>query len=224
MPTDIKSKPILFSGSMVKAILDGSKTRTRRVVKPQPNPQSWQKIAVGFYSPTIIRKGIEEPGPEVFGFASEDEDWKCPYGEPGGRLWLRETWQPCRNGDTGEMVAQYKSDWEFNGNPNGPIGGKWRSPCFMPRWASRITLEVTDVRVERVQDISEYDAECELPEPDYPTADSWAIGLSETTRCPIMAFEYLWDSINHSRGYGWDMNPFVWVVSFKLLELANKGA
>lgn len=239
MPTDVKERPILFSGPMVNAILDGSKTQTRRVVKPQPNPQHWQKIVCGFYSPTVIRRGLEEPGPEVFGIASEDEDWKCPYGQPGDELYVRESWaaHECYDDVPPREIPDNLGEAIWFSGPNGygateangsslrnNYMGRWRLSIHMPRWVSRITLEVTGVRVERVASISEYDAECELPEPDYRGVDAWAIGPCQTTRCPILAFEYLWDSINAKRGFGWDTNPFVWVVEFKLLEIANKGA
>lgn len=156
-------RPILFSGPMVRAILDGRKTQTRRVAK--------------------------------------DRDKPCKYGIAGDRLWVRETWQSaaamgvCHASDDYFVYRATDPDWETC------EGWQWRPSIFMPRKASRITLEITDVRAERLQDITNKDARAE--------------GLARGTVYPRMWFEDLWDSINAKRGFGWDVNPFVWVITFK---------
>lgn len=196
-----KERPILFSGAMVRAILDGRKTQTRRVVK---DPDSF-----GCLTGDCPHETQSE--------CDDDMRVLCPYGRVGDRLWVREAWQAWT---------------EFNGFAPRDIpvgsginyladGNEWdarkRPPMFMPRWASRITLEVTDVRVERVQDISEDDAIEE-------GVQDWCVEADPRTGEPIQVrlrpseeFANLWDSINADRGFGWDVNPWVWVVEFKVL-------
>lgn len=177
----MKEKPILFSSPMVKAILDGSKTQTRRVIKPQP---IWiGDPSVQFKTQDCNPKGII----------------KCPYGQPGDRLWVREKFSyPTGYSYVGGIW--YWADGQ-------PDKGDWIKPkpsIHMPRWASRITLEVVSVRVERLQDISESDSRAE------------GVRYSEEEIRPYTcAFVDLWDSINAKLGYGWDVNPWVWVVEFK---------
>jgi len=174
----MRERPILFKGPMVRAILDGTKTQTRRVVKFS----SWP----------------EDPGK------------RCPYGDVGDRLWVRETFRPETDGETA-----YRADfqgWEADGTD-------WKPSIFMPRGSSRIELEVTEIRALRLQDISEEDAAAE-------GAMTWWNGLSQEEqfgmydggRGPIAAFRMLWDSINAKRGVGWDTNPWVWAVSFRRVK------
>ncbi len=190
----MNEKPILFSAPMVRAIIEGRKTMTRRVVKPQH-----------CFAPSM-RQG--------------ESAWNnCPYGQPGDTLWVRETWAI---GDRDNDVL-YAADpsWNVNGvavpppvNKGTVHAGNWRPSIYMPRWASRITLEVTAVRVERLQEITEDDAR----------AEGVALGIDgQTGRLESggAAFLKLWDSINAERGYGWTVNPWVWVVSFKLQEASN---
>ncbi len=210
----VKERPILFSGEMVMAILDGRKTMTRRVIKPQPEVK---------YANVWFNRDTR-----MFDFrrCSPWSSIRCPYGQPGDRLWVRETWQdfcPMWNGSwcghgTLEGIKQdhrpvYKADpdelWlRGNGDEKKPPC-RWRPSIHMPRWASRITLEITDVGVERVQEISKGDAidEGVLSE-GHP---EWDGNPDE----PQRHFRLLWDSINAKRGFGWDKNPFVWVISFK---------
>ncbi|MFA5324307.1 MAG: hypothetical protein WC373_16650 [Smithella sp.] len=192
----MKERPILFSGEMVRAILAGRKTQTRRVVKPQP-------------------KWIADPN---IPFKTDDANpkgiIKCPYGQPGNFLWVRETWATwsslnhlAPSGIRPKPALEYKADGCLTIS-GGKIAdrGKWRPSIHMPRWASRITLEITDVRVERVQDISEYDAECEGAETASP---------KEATGARFRpAFHDLWDSINAKRGLGWNANPWIWCLTF----------
>ena len=189
-----KERPILFSAPMVRAILAGTKTQTRRVVKGAP--EDWSPVQPQVYAPTIVdRHGFEQPGPDAFGAGDAQGDhWiRCPYGQPGDRLWVRETW--AQHG----VSAVYRAD-----SGDRPAGaGMWRPSIHMPRWASRITLEVTGVKVERLQGISEADAIAEgIPQSDVSPPDMG-----------VFAYRQLWESIN---GPGsWDANPWVWCVSFK---------
>jgi hypothetical protein len=188
-------RPILFSGPMVRAILDGRKTETRRIVKPQP-PNA--------YLPP------EGPFKDRMG---------GPYGEPGDRLWVRETW--CRGeawypASTYAYRADYEaSEWTEHVDHDPLAGAKsfncmacgferWRPGIHMPRAACRIELVVTGVRVERLQDITEGDA------------------MAEGTGGRA-GFAALWESINARRA-PWASNPWVWVVGFSRLELARRIA
>lgn len=201
----IKERPILFSGPMVRAIIEGRKTQTRRV------------IACDFDK--------TEPG-RVFDY--QLQRWmECPYGKPGDRLWVRETFRfvDFEHADGQWSAAvQYEADGArgprtFDVNEDTRFGA--RPSIHMPRWASRIMLEVTEVRVERLQEISELDAQAEGVTFD---GSYWRGGphrIKGTPKCmptPASAFHDLWDSINAKRGHGLDSNPWVWVFSFKVLE------
>lgn len=191
----MKERPILFSGPMVKAILEGRKTQTRRVVKPQPMMpwRAWDGAA--------------------HHWQDGDDLMRCPYGQPGDRLWVRETWSLIDDHENMACIGYAAGpgiDWAREWIRCGvdrvedarKFYGKSKAPSiFMPRWASRITLEVTGVRVERVQDITPEDKEAE--------------GLNWNHGYGPAAFESLWNEINGKRGYGWEANPFVWVVEFK---------
>lgn len=209
-----RERPILFSGEMVRAILEGRKTQTRRVVKPQP-PAT---VAV------IVRSGPDYTAAYPNRSAIKPFEWTgdCPYGQPGDRLWVRETWATERTiagGHTVATVTPLPTDqvvYAADGAPLRSAGvtvraggeewapkGRWRPSIHMPRWASRITLEITDVRVERVREITE--------------ADCVAEGFASPTGTD---FADLWDSLNADRGYGWESNPFVWVLSFRRVDTA----
>ena len=183
----MKERPILFSGQMVRAILDGRKTMTRRVVD-----RDWWDVC--------------EKGTGGYIECNDSGILKCKYGQPEDRLWVRETFVPHLCCGMHAEEIHYRADGE-----SCPIDGttikRWKPSIFMPRWASRITLEITSVRVERLKDISEADAEAEGVCPNgnqfYPKDQyKWA-------------FRDLWDSINSARGYGWDVNPWVWVIEFR---------
>lgn len=177
-----KERPILFSGPMVRAILDGRKTQTRRIVKPQP-------------------KGT----PELGGFGrlwfDGRDDMNCPHGLPGDRMWVRETFAIV-NKDCGP-VAVYCADGEFQPDY---IGHRWSPSIHMPRWASRISLEVISVRVERLCGITEADAKAEGAEPSIVGADLDHLKYRA-------GFQTLWESINGDGS--WALNPWVWVLEFK---------
>jgi hypothetical protein len=218
--TAVFRRPILFSGPMVKAILDGRKTQTRRVIKPQLEERVSDSGEQGlvWLSERSLRAGRRD-------WVLEGMVSACPYGIPGVRLWVRETWAVRRL--PAGLWVEYQADGhnarlpephEHNIRDEGGkvdltryVADRWRPSIHMPRWASRITLEITGVRVERVQDISECDAKAEGAEAasddvlrDTPRGNTYRAG-----------FARLWDSINGPRGYGWDVNPWVWVVEFR---------
>lgn len=224
-------RPIIFSAEMVRAILDGRKTQTRRVMKVQPYPDSI--VTVEHYHQTVIdRHGDMQPGPEIFGAHWDDGEFgcRCPYGAPGDTLWVRETCWAESFGQGGDGVryaadhawriientqeaseawcklAQYGGDAALDNQTN--IGMRVPS-IHMPRWASRITLRITAVRVERLQDISEDDAR----------AEGWPGPITETgfpIASPLAWFANVWTSIN---GPGaWEANPWVWVVAFERVK------
>ena len=211
---------IIFTAPMVRAILGGRKTQTRRVVKHEyplyGAPKSWPAYDCE----------------EGFGFESEDEFVRCPYGNPPERLWVRENWtlldhnhKPVNTSLKGLHSLPVGYDVVFQAdhiNPkgDGPDKMKWKPSIHMHRWASRITLEITDIRVERLQDISEDDADAEgfggdFPHRVFPDIFYRDMGHLSIPEC----FGILWDSINGKKpGCSWDENPWVWVIEFKRLE------
>lgn len=192
----MKERPILFSAPMVRAILAGTKTQTRRIVKKQfAGTARIVGDCVAF-----IDNG-RRAGP----------DQRCPYGQPGDRLWVRETWASNSRGDILYYRAdcqQRGADWVMSlGEGSELCIGRWQPSIHMPRWASRITLEITGVRVERLQDISEQDAMAEGAEPYRLPCRPQREALRH-----VDGFHTLWESIN---GPGsWERNPLVRVVEF----------
>lgn len=217
----MKERPILFSGAMVRALLDGSKTQTRRVVKPQP-PAETQSVLT-YYHP--------DPREHFYGFDGDAlMDWAkpCPYGEKGDHLYVRETWQHSNH-----PLGPYDEDChvfyraDYLDDPHGADGEKspegkyrdWRPSIHMPRAASRILLEVTGVRVERLQEISETDACAEGARECDPVSGREVILAGASQRGSyVLHYRDIWDSLNAARGYGWQANPFVWVVEFKRVK------
>lgn len=194
----MKERPIIFNGEMVRAILDGRKSQTRRVVKCLDVP------------PVC---------------------WKCPYGVPGDRLWVRETFCIESSYEVGPYPPPFSDGRPLNKHNGwtcgewweqahykatdptpeleigtGDPGVKWTPSIHMPRWASRITLEIVNVRVERVQEIDEAGAILE------------GVDAEKYEKSYRYAFSQLWDSINVKRGFGWDKNVWVWVIEFKRVE------
>jgi hypothetical protein len=196
----MKDRPILFSGPMIRAILEDRKVQTRRVIKSQPTlPYAWHGCWDGAQFWTDNAQQGEK---------GETEYRTVPYGTIGDRLWVRETWR----GQQGAI--EYRADTDSHGPADGRADGEsknWRPSIFMPRWASRITLEVTGVRVERVQDITQQEVKAEGISP-YTFARGC---LSETPPDPRWKFIEIWNDINAKRGYSWESNPWVWVVEFK---------
>ena len=236
----VKERPIIFSGEMVKAILDRKNTMTRRVVKSN---------FINHYKHAHIIKQSSDKSREGKAYFY---DKPCssmvlssqlvsnPYGKVGDRLWVRETWQEIGPDCLLTYKATYPSDLyakrpELENVP--PIealkdkGYLWKSPLFMPREFSRLLLEITDIRVERLQDISEADAMKE-------GVKSWKVNCSYNGlktvykdysdihndviayNNPIASFKTLWDSLNTKKGYPWSSNPWVWVVEFKVVGVA----
>lgn len=243
--TTIKERPILFSAPMVRAILEGRKTVTRRAVKIQPHIDASGNFCVG--SSNYGQDGYGKPVTKHF------VNGCCPYGKPGDRLWVRETfallgnedgccidWQDnlvkgdergaariyrasCPTGDYGLNQIPAKAEWKPDTEAM-EYDGAWRPSIHMPRWASRILLEITDVRVERLQD-GEGETACESryvaeginrihqgdgdyafhPFKSEPGPGSWTD--------PFDAWRELWVGINGAES--WNANPWVWVVEFK---------
>lgn len=209
----MKERPILFSGPMVRAILDGRKTVTRRPVKLRGRWVIEQREDGGLW-----------PYDPTWSHGDDGSPWiACPYGQPGDRLWVRETWcyahpdyhdeaEGRRMGD--RPVREYPAPWWCHYAATDDVDEpRWRSPLYMPRWASRITLEVVDVRVERLHDITEEDAASEGVR-----AEDVAVGnlrvLHEMGHLRY-GFATLWERIN---GPGsWAANPWVWRVEFRRL-------
>lgn len=260
----MKEHPIIFSTEMVRAILEGRKTQTRRIVKPQP--EQWvSQAGYSWFTPKgeISFRGDTANGPAEYSIPLRYQR--------GDRLWVRETWQllmPC--------VVSFgpgEDDWDWESEEADAIYAEkpeigtlcykaddpnackwWRPSIHMPSWASRITLEVTSVRIERLQDISEDDAKAEGVDWLFSEEDcrhvvgiigtrpedhgyrnylwhgdfgQYGMGSKQSDSWPyqysgykdaIGSFSSLWEKINAKRGYSWDDNPWVWVISFKAIE------
>ena len=198
----MKERPILFSGPMVRAILEGRKSQTRRMVK---------RLQIGCLS-------VDCPADRI-SFVD-----RCPYGQPGDRLWVKETHRFDGLDPKIALRSQCLDEISYRADMQGDRACDdcaWRPSIFMPRWASRITLEITSVRVERLNEISDADAlkegcemDGEFPK-EQPHPKCGMIGWDD----PVEWYSWLWESIN---GPGsWDLNPWVWVVEFKRLEVAR---
>lgn len=208
----MKEKGIIFNGDMVRAILDGRKSMTRRVLKPQPKDEySNGKWVCDRYNYSEWWNFWGKKGTDVVNKCGLPQ-FKCPYGQPGDRLWVRETFSRCGcDACLKTWPKQGKHEVTYIADYAGPSGIVANPSIFMPRWASRITLEITNVRVERLQEISEEDAKAEGCSPMYGPGSS-----SKDAYRP--AFQVLWDYINGKK-YPWASNPWVWVISFKWNEL-----
>ena len=195
-------RPILFSSPMVRAILAGKKSQTRRIVKPV------------FHKGTILKYAGDSE--YLAGKTTDSSDVVrlfCPYGKPGDTLWVRETW---RSSASDPKYVHFAADLDaYDREEKGP----WRPSIFMPRWASRLTLRSTSVRVEHLQDITDADAEAEGIQRN-PLGTYWCGAPHKTHGMPTQwdtareAFASLWDDINGDRA-AWALNPWVWVVSFE---------
>lgn len=212
-----RERPILFSGDMVRAILDGRKTQTRRVVLPQPLPRLVLQAMFG-QSPDGVAFGTpgvwRQVGPDYPDDASDDR--RCPFGVVGDRLYVLEAWR--HRGVTGWSAAHGEQDaeWiEYRADTDGDTVGAWRPSIHMRREASRITLEVTGVRVERIHDITEADAVAEGAADRVGGAMIKSEEFCMTAPFAVYSFAGGWDRLNGARGYGWRANPWVWVVDFK---------
>ncbi|RUI81675.1 hypothetical protein IPC412_18790 [Pseudomonas aeruginosa] len=218
-----RERPILFSGPMVRAILEGRKTVTRRVMKPQPD------FLGSMVDPNTPFKTLD---------AGLHAHITCPYGEPGDRLWVRETWTDVNM--CGAPALAYRADEDIRDLMEEPgflddrgafnyddprvkpypfacwyaelDQARWRPSIHMPRWASRILLEIAAVRVERLQDISEKQALAEGVELEGEGV-CWAGAAGTASDSPVESFRLLWELINGAGS--WNANPWVWVVEFK---------
>jgi hypothetical protein len=256
----MRERPILFSAPMVRAILDGRKTQTRRVIKPQPTMKGrwmeWCHKGVLITEQNVAWHPFAEGFPRAL--ATPGLGYLCPYGRAGDRLWVKERWRPyvahscaldaC---DCGDVEIEYRADGEkryFHDATINEASPDWTlpkaadrgdvTPLFMPRWASRLTLEVTGVRVERLQDISEadvlaegfitregaaafnYDGTREYFIPEQLESDPTGPVAAGGNVSARQAFRRLFESINGAGS--WDANPWVWVVAFRRVE-ATRG-
>lgn len=199
----VKERPILFSGPMVRAILAGTKTQTRRVVKPQPptgHVMAWLTNWVGLAPGFGVVKQMSRNGVRV----------ECPHGQPGDRLWVRERFA---FGTQPEQVFYLAARLEGHSDTL-----TWKPSIYMPRWASRLTLELTQVRVERLQDISEEDVKAEGMAHDFAFSEGLISRLGGQRPMLVGCFAELWDDLNAKRGLGWEINPWVWALTFKGVE------
>jgi len=224
-PDLAKEHPIVFSTPLIPGLLDGSKTQTRRtrgLEEINKSPDDW-------WEPKADGRGwwlfeSKRSHPQVF--------LNCPYGQAGDRLWVREAWASIKlhDGTPPRDVKPIHGIWykqkedtrlgpkELNPWPDGNIG-KWRSPLFLPRWASRILLEITGVRVERLQEIAEADIDAEGISVPF---ENWMAPFSPDVPRSSQAhykrkrerFQKLWDSLN-AKKYPWSMNPWVGVLGFR---------
>ncbi|MBX3603234.1 MAG: hypothetical protein KF863_21645 [Rubrivivax sp.] len=205
----MRERPILFSAPMVRALLAGTKTQTRRVCKPQPDIVAERGTVVG----------VSTPQDQQYGRLGKA--LPCPYGQPGDRLWVREAWrtEPRFDATPPRDLAPEVAPVQYEAGPHADVlGGKLRPGMFMPRWASRINLEVLAVRVERLQDISDADARAEgiTQHEAGALGPQWDNGVDCITargNRATVSYRRLWESIN--RPGSWDSNPWVWVVSFR---------
>lgn len=240
-------KGIIMGAESVRAILDGRKTQTRRVV----NSRLFIEIDNGDELPIL------QDSPNFGRILMEYG--RYPYGYIGDRLWVKESWKPGAWRNDGRVAIDYMASPELTHTPWIHMGDqadkyiprwlneisdigiipnqdgryewepgkspfKWKRAMHMPRWASRITLEITDIRVERLQDITEEGAKAEgikvLPLQDESDPSAWyqyAPGIFQA-RSAIKSYELLWNSLNAKRGYPWEKNPWVWVVTFEVVR------
>ncbi len=219
--------PILFTTPMVRAIIAGKKTQTRRLsgladVNEKPDIWTFRGTGVLGYMAKPSVKGrfgayfdTEKLEPRTMNICPQ----LFPYGGVGSRLWVREAWSLSGNWD-GVKISELplmalKTDIVYRADEKYPDAGyyNWKPSIFMPRLASRILLEITDIRVERVKDISEKDAQAE------GITTAWHGGAKEKTY--IGEYSILWDEINRAGGNGWEKNPFVWCISFQVVNNAK---
>lgn len=235
----MKERPILFSAPMVRAILDGSKTVTRRIISPQPQRVDEKRLncAEPGDPPVVV---TQLPGWEWKSTYAADERnfasalaWHSPYGRPGDRLWVKETHAKFHVGEgmdrpVPECVA-YRATCADDGsfdyvNTRGEVMGltvtKWTPSIFMPRWASRVTLEVVSVRAERLHEVDEIGALAEGIEGKAVDGVLNGVPGKYITGSARDAFAEIWDAINGDRA-PWTSNPWVWVIEFKRLDDAK---
>jgi len=228
----MKEHPILMNGAMVRATLAGTKSQTRRIVKLQELSGSYFEggaAGVEFDGFRIPREGGAAPAQfsaeAVGGGAYMSEEIYCPYGEPGDRLWVRETWRTDATldgrapSDFAGWPVKYEADGAVLGHGAhfGNTDGKTRVSIHMPRWASRILLEITGVRVERLHDISDADIEAEgidmvaLAE----AQERYDVIAKDGNASGRPTLRSAWRDLWESTGGDWDANPWLWIISFR---------
>lgn len=198
----MKERGMIFNAEMVRAILDGRKTQTRRTVKPQPDEDGLAKVINGPWVDTSER------------------NYRCPFGDVGDRIWVRETWAEV--GASTPNLKLYRANYPEhvpshyeNVPPANEI--RWTPSIHMPRWASRILLEITNVRVERLNSIHDVDAMREGIQ-NLTTCSHADFGIPGVVNAqhPVRAFQLLWESIYGAES--WKANPWVWVIEFKVVN------
>ena len=234
----VRERPILFSGPMVRAILEGRKTQTRRPVKGEPQVRLLDRVrgdfpfhkinaCAGIHAARLNKHGavsvLADDRENELGVKPGEFEWLCPYGAPGDRLWVRETWRLQFTGrdtiwefpDGATMKRDLPDDADTHAKRLIQTGrGGWRPSIHMPRWASRLTLEVVRVRVERLDVISEADAIAEgvYPLPAGTDDDAEHFDASDHRTAYLSG----WDSMYARKPeLQWKANPWVWVVEFK---------
>lgn len=226
----MKEQGVLFKAPMVRAILSDRKTKTRRIVKPQPEVLDGGSITRHPSGPSLFLVQRYAQQDRAFSNFGRCENITCPYGKPGDRLWVRETWRTLAAFDgikPADLVVGTQIKYDANNAISKPTVYPWsdkaRPSIFMPRWASRITLEITDVRVERLQEITEEDAKAEgvrgFNEDGCWVYEDYIHGSGTWFMAAKDSFFSLWESIN-----GYDSladNPFVWVISFERVEASR---
>jgi len=231
----MKERPIIFTGDSPKKILAGTKTMTRRVFKKWQVPKLLDGIShIDYYGKaaymSIVKKGIYRFA--AFGDTEEKcleqliEYGGCPYGKIGSKLWVREAWNAGECADKLKPSELWPSFWlEDNGGlwyksddtiPKSPISkkGKNRSPLFLPKWASRIKIEITNIKAEKIQEISEEDS---IKEGCVSTAVLTEDRSDYTGLFAVEKFNDLWNTIHGKKGCSWRINPLVWAIEFKLI-------
>lgn len=234
----MSEKPIIFTTDPIKAILAGRKTQTRRPLRRQP-PQGFKFCGI---TDDLGYPASHDYIWAQFGFKHCNDPlcYKCTYGRPGDRLWVREPWRVSSGSnyftsDYKKLWVEYRAGWRRGFKQQITISrvdsdiamkalgqhkpGPWRPSIYMPRWTSRITLEITDVRIERVQNISAVDT---ANEGMFNDGKCWQNGDGVAYNTGEQAFQALWDSIYASRGFSWNVNPWVWVICFKIAEQKNR--
>lgn len=227
--TETKEHPILFSADMIRALLNGSKTQTRRPLKGVNGAGELDYDFRDFPLAALDRVWFDgKNGEAVFECQIAVDDTsdyrvRCPFGKPGDRLWVRETWREkawskadfTKAGLSERPYVDSGIDYYgetlkavFRADGDHQYFRPWKPNIHMPRWASRLTLHITDIRIEQIQDITEEDA----------AAEGVRWGTYEPHECRVCArgaFMDLWDTIYESRGYGWSVNPWCWIVEFE---------
>lgn len=224
----IVERPMIFNGVMIPSLLDGTKTQTRRLVKPIPEYNTgcyyWKTKCL------CCHAGKWKINPDVI--------QACPYGKVGDKLWVRETWKPHAShwfneggGEEESFSVSYKAGGSRSPEPPHdyclPDREGWLPSTHMPRWASRILLEITDIRIERLKDITREDAIAEGIEgepcdqtiawKDYLNPKQWGFPEwgDDCDTAAIDSYRSLWNMLNAKKGFGWEVNSFVWVIEFK---------